>query len=186
MKKEEIKITLENCEGYSKLHEAHHFDENERNKIDSSGAKCMIVPFITLPASFALLITDVIGAFTAAPIIFGGFAVPAIAILVQTVAIRKKHKKEVALQYPDINTNVSHDKLEEALEKVGILKYERDKYDELHRIYDINGYKNCILVNHVRKEMVQKQSYKSLKSDFTVSNKEMDKVKVKVKTMVRK
>ena len=32
----------------------------------------------------------------------------------------------------------------EALEKVGILKYERDKYDELHEIYDVKGYKNSL------------------------------------------
>lgn len=186
MKKEKIKITLDNCEGYTKLHEAHHFNENESNKINSSIAKGFIMAAITFPAGFVLLLTDVIGAFAAAPIIFGGLASPAIACLIQTVTIRKKKKAAVALQYPDININISHDKLEEALEKVGILKYERDKYDELHRIYDVKGYKNCILANQIGRKMIEEQSYKRMKSDFTVSQDEMDKVKVKVKTMIKK
>lgn len=183
MKKEKIKITLENCEGYTKLHEAYEFNDSERNKINSSATKGLIVTAITFPAGFVLLFT---GGFYIAPLImFGGLATPAISILVQTIAIRKKKKAKVASQYPDIDSNISFDELELALAMNKILKY-KEENGKIYDFYDISGYKNYIKANQIKKEMLEEQSYRSFEDDFNVSKEKIDKVKVKVKTMVRK
>lgn len=184
-KKEEIKITLENCEGYSKLHNKYSLNQYESNKMKKNIKKSLVITVIAIPLSVVFAIVGVEKLIVTLVFSCGVFT-PAIVFSQNLYSIEKKHEKDVALQYPDINTNVSHDELEETLKMTGILKYKSDEYGKIHEIYDIKGYKNCILANQIKKEMLEEQAYKKFENDFNVSNKEMDKVKVKVKTMVRK
>lgn len=113
------------------------------------------------------------------------FTVPMIVAFVQSVAIKKKKKKAVASQYPDIDSNISFDELELALANKKILKY-KEENDKIYNFYDITGYKNYIRSIELKDEMKKEDSYKCLKNDFSISDEELEKVKVKVKTMVRK
>ena len=88
--------------------------------------------------------------------------------------------------YPDVDVKVSQIELEKALEKSGILKYEYDKDGNVCEYYDIEGFKNCFMANQVKEQILEEYDYKNFSNDFNISSEEMDKVKVKVKTMVRK
>ena len=185
MKKKEIRITLDNCEGYSKLYNKPNFSVDEFDKIQKNIVKATVVAIMVLILSIT---TGMIGTnllVTSSLIL--GFVLTPLAVYIQNMyIIEKNYEKEISLMYPDVDVKVSQIELEKALEKSGILKYEYDKDGNVCEYYDIEGFKNCFMANQVKEQILEEYDYKNFSNDFNISSEEMDKVKVKVKTMVRK
>ena len=185
MKKKEIKITLDNCEGYSKLYNKPNINVDVADKIQKNIVKATIVAIMILILSMT---TGIFGTnlLVTTSLILGSFFTPLAVYMQNMYCIDKNYEKEIASMYPDVDLKVSQIELERSLKNAGILKCEYDKDGNVYEYYDIEGFKNCCMANQVKEDILEEYNYKNFSNDFNISRKEMDKVKVKVKNMVRK
>lgn len=112
MKKEKLKITKDNYEGYTKLYDTYFFDEKDETRISNAALGGVIS-----------LVIGVVGLlYSPIPLLFGGTILLSICMTAGSVRdIILEKQDNLKKQYPYLNYKISKQELEEALEEVGIV-----------------------------------------------------------------
>lgn len=174
------KITPENYEGYYELYKTKFMSNEEAKKFFINGIKCATIPAILFILTVVLNLNNIFVFLSAANFM----VVPPLVMTKSMFGNRKKVKEQLATKYPNIDVNISIIELERMLKEANILRYEYvdgSYYQEL----DIDGYRNYVECEKIKKDVVKIDSYNYESIDLTVSDEQLEKAKVKIKTLNR-
>lgn len=179
---EKLKITPENYEGYCELYKKYFISDD---KLIKNYFKPVFKTFCLTGALFIG-----IAIFKAPPFILNlataNFAIMPFVVLGKTICTQKKDReKYFETNYPNINEKVSFSELREALEKAKILKYVHHGSNCFQEL-DIKGYLNYIECEKIKNEVINENTHEIAQVNFNIPDSELEKVKVKVKTMIKK
>ena len=174
------KITPENYEGYCELYETKFMSNEESKKFFINGIKSAVIPAILFILTVILNLNNIFVFLSAANFI----VVPTLVMAKSMFGNQKKVKEKLATKYPNIDVNISIIELERMLKEANILRYEYvdgSCYQEV----DVEGYRNYIECEKIKKDVIKTDSYNYELVDLAVSGEQLEKVKVKIKTLNR-
>ena len=180
---EKLKITPENYKGYCELYKSRYFIKSD---------EFMKTYFCPVFKTFCLTGTLLIGiAIFKVPTFIlnlatANFAIMPFVVYGKTIWNEKKNRKKYfETNYPNINGKVSLIELREALEEAKILKYVYHGSEHFQEL-DIKGYSNYIECEKIKNEVINDHTYEIAQCAFSIEDEELEKAKVKVKTMIKK
>lgn len=177
-----LKITKNNYEGYYELAKIKLQDCQNYEMFAKRFVKIELIMFILFISLISLRIPMAI--LTLIP--FG-------TVMVATYTNYRKKIKKLKNKYPYVNDKITKEELIKELEKTNILKYEK-KDNVITKILDKEGYLKLLENTKSKNEYIEKceeikkeiiNDYEIIQNDFSVSNEELKKVKVKIKTLNR-
>lgn len=178
-----FRITKKNYEGYYELGKIKLLDPLKYEKYAKRFAKIELVMFIL----FILLVSFNVSLGIILPII------PCAVAIVTTYRNYSKKIKKLKEKYPYVDDKISKDELTKGLEDANILKYEK-KNNIINYVLDKEGYLELLEEIKTKNEYIDKcntiknevlRNHKIVQDDFSISDEELEKVKVKIKTLVR-
>lgn len=172
------KITPENYEGYCELFKLGFISEEEKSKYIAKCFKAGIVPGILFVTSMVFNITDVLVFLS----MINFLVVPPVVMCKAVANDRKKQRENLAIKYPNINIGLTQEQIENMLFDANILVYNLEN-GHFSQELDIDGYRNYAECEKVKNEVINDYTYEITKDDLTISSEQLEKVKVKVKTM---
>jgi len=177
--KKEVDITEDNYKGYVELYKYKDapFSDNFNISLIKEGIKMLGLTFLTtsLSASAGLLDNGLL-------FILGVLSMPvgcAFYMIKKMEIYENININDILNEYPNIE-NIDINNLRKSLENVGILKQINDEYE-----LDIEGYETKLKCNKIIEETKneQKYEYRDLTADYIVPEKEIEKVKQKIRKL---
>lgn len=186
MENENLVITKDNYKGYVELYKKRFNMNCNLRKL----AYRTLIPFAMLP--LVIIITAVlkngiipIGLSVLETVVFvGAGSTNLIIFFNKKNDIENKNDKEVVEEYPYVNINVSDYELEDALIEAKILTY-KYKNNVRYEYLDIEGYENYLKCEEEKEKYLEETKYDGYVVNPGVTQEELERVKEKVKKLVR-
>lgn len=162
-----LKITVENCKGYSELY---------NKKYNTICDAIVLSSIIVIPLAFLSLFIPTLIIITL-PIILS-----CVSIMPLAISLKFKHiEKDISKKY-NIDTKISLNKLQVALEEVGIIKGDNEIADVENYIERIKKEKEMKKYNEIKDNYIKENRYANVQASLIISSEEIK----KVKTLIRK
>jgi len=177
--KYEVEITKDNCEGYIELYQNYNFNKEENKEI----GKATIKAFSLL--SIGLIILPIAGA---SANVIALASIPALGAVMGTFLkkchdVNNRKMRYLEGKHPNIDVHVSYYELERALERANILKFtNNNKTEYTVDLYNYYKYHEC---EQIKNDLFTELKYQQIVVEPVISEKELEKVKTKVKTIRR-
>lgn len=172
------KITPENYEGYCELFKSRVMTTEQIDKYRLKMFMAGIIPGILFVIAFFSQVSDIL-IFLA---MINFFITPVAIMAKAVVGDRKKSKTKLSSKYPNINVNIATYELENMLLEAKILEI-KSIDGKICKKLDIEGYENYIKCEKIRQETMEDYKDVSFEINHFVSVDNLEKQKVKVKTM---
>ncbi len=166
------KITPENYKGYCELLKSKYVTDEQYDKYLTKMFKSGIIPGILFVVSVIFHVPDVLILLSILNFLVVPTAVTAKTIIDDT----KKTKAELAEKYPDININMSLSRLNSMFKEAGIKNIEASSLE----------YENYVKCEEIKQEVINDWKKSPLEVEPSISADELEKAKVKVKTMSKR
>lgn len=174
------KVTPENYEGYCELFKSKIANNAQIDKYVTKVSKTGIIPGILVVGSVVFHAADILVLLS----IINFILVPPLAASISMLNDKRKLKKEFSSKYPDIDVNLTIYEIENMLIDAKILKCGVVN-GQYRKELDVEGYKNYIKCEKIKQEVIDNYKKLPLEADYDVPSHELDKAKVKVKTMIK-
>lgn len=175
------KITPENYKGYCELFKSKYTTNEQMDRYYIQMFKSGIIPGILFVAAVMFKVSDLLVLLS----IINFIVVPPVALGKSMIDDKKKFKKEFTSKYPDIDVNLTTSEIENLLMDSKILRCGVVN-GQYRKELDIEGYENYIKCENVKQEVIDDWKKLPLEGDYSISPEELEKAKVKVKTMSKR